>query len=463
MTDVDIEERLNGLMTLLNAAGISGLGTNAVPGQQASGDKGGNGSDSTPSTQSSSSDAQILEIIKKLRQAPPDSPEILSALKSPEFRAFAILAAQQHGGNGAAAPAPAAAKKSAAPSLDEVMEDDEDNYPKIGPGYSDEYSVISELSTPTVMTKQQVAEEEFYKDVNGGPGDLPPLNIALGPGPAPPSRPAMQIGGMQGSGGKSRNHLTQVRPAATRRAIARSGGAAAQRRLNYQQAMAKLHSTDAAAAPVAKPNERSYMDSFSPTKKGNAYFQAAPPTPTQDPSEFPSLADNKKSRGVRNKVATDTKKKSSKKSSSLASQEAGSYDGSKEKKSKKKSSKSSKKDKESSNGSGWPAFDDGAGTASKKKDPFSLDEDGFFSSDAFGANAFSSSKSTGSDPFAPTSETAKPSSSSSRRDPFADSKHRKKHSSHDSNGDNNQWASEKSSSKKERRKGKSSRRASLSM
>ena len=52
---------------------------------------------------------------------------------------------------------------------DDVMDDD-DNYPKIGPGYSDDISVVSDMTTPTVMTRQQVAEEEHYKEVNGGPG-----------------------------------------------------------------------------------------------------------------------------------------------------------------------------------------------------------------------------------------------------------------------------------------------------
>jgi hypothetical protein len=39
------------------------------------------------------------------------------------------------------------------------------SYPKIGPGYSDTISVMSDLSIPTVVTNLYVPEEEYYKDL----------------------------------------------------------------------------------------------------------------------------------------------------------------------------------------------------------------------------------------------------------------------------------------------------------
>lgn len=295
MTDVDVNEQLNGLVTLLHAVGIDGVDPEAIASEQKKLGKGG--SNSTPSTQSS--DSQIVELIKKLQVAQADSPEILAALKSPEFRALATLAAQTQASKKQAAPAP---------SLDDVMDDD-DNYPKIGPGYSDDISVVSDLTTPTVMTKQNVMEEEFYKDVNGGPGALPPMHIGVGANQ--PSRPPSAIGGHPaGYAPKQRNHVSNVKPnAATRRAIAKAGGAAAQRRLNYQQAMAKLQSSEYGSSTERK--DKNYMQQFSPKKGKPAVFQATSPTPSKSPSELPSLADEAKTKSkqqTRKKSAVKEKK-----------------------------------------------------------------------------------------------------------------------------------------------------------
>ena len=388
--DVDaVNERLNGLVNLLHIVGIDGVDPDKLIEEQK---KIAQKSDSAGiPTSAQSSDAQILEIIKKLQQAQADSPEILAALKSPELRALASLAAQRQ------APRDPEPQKKAPPSLDDVMEDDDDNYPKIGPGYSDDISVVSDLTTPTVMTKQQVADEEYYRDVNGGPGALPPMNIALG---GPPHRPTPAIGG-HAAPQKRKDLVSQVRPSGAARAIAKPGGAAAQRRLNYQQAMAKLQATEYGTPTAAKgKKDVSYMDSFSPKKGPKEFFPITPPTPVPDPSELPSIGE------VGGKIAAKPKKvavkdaKGKSKKTSLASQEMQDISfGDTGPVGKKKGSKDLEWGGDGD--SGWPAFDEKK--KKTEKDVF-VDNDGFFAGDAFGqssnsGSAFGSNKSSGSDPF----------------------------------------------------------------
>jgi len=257
-----VNERLNGLVTLLQSVGIDGVDSDALLEQQKrqSGAKSkGNSNKNTPKKKTSSTydntatsnDAQILEIVKKLQQAQADSPEILEALKSPELLALASLAAQKQSLQ-ARAPEPS---KPVVTSLDDVIDVDDDNYPKIGPGYSDDISVVSELSTPTVMTRQHVSDEEFYREVKaGGQGVVPSKAGGLasgrlrGPSRTAPNRAGLGAGKL--GAGKTKNMVGQVRPLAARRAIPAipaipaktGGGAAAQRRLNYQMAMSKLES-----------------------------------------------------------------------------------------------------------------------------------------------------------------------------------------------------------------------------
>lgn len=435
MTDVDVNERLNGLVNLLHVVGIDGVDPDALAAEQKKLQRGGNGnsnSNSTPTTSTQSSDSQILEIIRKLQLAQADSPEILAALKSPELRALASLAAQKQ-----ARPEP---KKAPAPSLDDVMDDD-DNYPKIGPGYSDDISVVSDLTTPTVMTRQHIMEEEFYKDVNGGPGALPPMHI--GGGPAQPSRPPGAVGG-HGPGfvaPKKKNLVSQVNPVASRRAIAKSGGAAAQRRLNYQQAVAKLQSNEY-GTPVATKQDKSYMENFSPKKPKAAFFPTSP-TPSKLPSELPSMSEQgKKVKQTRNKAAVKEKKG---RKTSLASQEVADFEldsdpmapkfdqfdqaapssgASASSGSRKKKEKPANQDIDwggspDAAGAGWPAFDDG------KKEELFVDNDGFFSNDVFG----SPSSTFGSNPRSPPSSKGKreqgPDGTTKVRKPKKDGEHKK--------------------------------------
>ena len=380
--DVDaINERLNGLVNLLQVVGIDGVNPDALVQEQQRAGRSARGSAAPQS-----SDAQILELIKKLQLAQADSPEILAALKSPELRALASLAAQkQQASQKATEPA-----KKAAPALDDVMDDD-DNYPKIGPGYSDDISVVSDMTTPTVMTRQNVAEEEHYREVNGGPGALPPMSSL---GPAQPARPTMTLVGSQrsmGGRGRSRNMVDQVHPGAARRAIARSGGAAAQRRLNYQMAMTKLQGVPENAT--------------SPTRTSKKPFAPASPTPSQQtPMEFPSMAgESGGSGGSGGKDGRPTKSKSLRNKSrktSLAAQEETDidFDGTEPIRALPEGTgttiSSARKntptpvtptsDLDWGETANWTAFDSGA-TGSGDGDIF-VDNDGFFPDDAFATN-----------------------------------------------------------------------------
>eukprot|EP00980_Cylindrotheca_fusiformis_P008776 scaffold1869_cov122-Cylindrotheca_fusiformis.AAC.38 len=363
----DVNEKLRGLVNLLQIVGIDGVDPEAlVEEQQRIASQKKDGSSAETGTTAQSTDSQIMEIIKKLQLAQVDSPEILAALQSPQLRALAGLAAQKQ-----KAPEPKA-------SLEDVMDDEDDNYPKIGPGYSDDISVVSDLSTPTVMTKQNVAEEELYKDVNGGPGALPPMNIG---GPA---RPPMSVGGA----GKNRNMLGNVSAASARRAIAKTGGAAAQRRLNYQQQMAKLQSEEAGDKDDGRQSSK-----LDPSKKGKG----------------------KKKK----KKEDDSKSKGS------------------------KGSKGDNIDWGATEESGWPSFDKFDATFGDS--PFettgatgtAVDADGFFASNVF-ANF---------DPFAPVSSSA---STGGSRGSGSKKKKKEKRQSKD-DGQGTKTRSEKTKDKKGRR------------
>ena len=379
-----VNERLAGLVNLLQVVGIDGVDSNAASKTAQGGGGGGGGG---------GGENQILDLIRKLQQAQADSPEILEALQSPELRALATLAAAQQHVQQQQQQQPAAS--SSKKSIDDVMDDDDDNYPKIGPGYSDDISVVSDMTTPTVMTKQNVADEEYYAEVNGGPGALPPAHIGMTGVPAnknaqQPARPTnIFAGGAVGPGGhhhghqagmvrggvnkpnhlaggpKTKNRVGQVKP---RNAIAahtakpHPGGAAAQRRLNYQQAMQKLQSAPSssqaaaaggggngsggaataasrgqtmnAAAAAHHTHQEASSDSFVSPKKPKSFMTPTSPTPSQNPMEFPSLVgDTPGSLGSGDSSSKKKKSKSksllsrkSKKDKSLAAQEESDFD-----------------------------------------------------------------------------------------------------------------------------------------
>ncbi|MGK3742049.1 MAG: hypothetical protein ACI8RD_006330 [Bacillariaceae sp.] len=389
-----INERLNGLVNLLQVAGIDGVDSDALIDEQkrpsSTRSKGSRDKKSSSSskkkassdTAASSSDAQILEIIKKLQQAQADSPELLEALKNPQLMALASLAAQNQ-----STEQKQKQKPSLATSLDDVLDDD-DNFPKIGPGYSDECSVISEMSTPTVMTRQNVAEEEHYREIKGmhiGSGGGGGQQISS-PTPRRKSRMGRSAMGTVGGGGKTKNMLSQVRPmAATRRQTqipiptpkpvvsVGGGGAAAQRRLNYQMAMNKLQSTGFGKQTPSSETGNKNDSLLSPTKK-QTEFVSVPSSPAKSDSKERKSS---KSKSANSKSTTAT-------SGTGSSNDSGSGSGGRRKISSNDNSNGTNIDWGMTDSNGWPEFDEG-NTKNDNKDAF-VDKDGFFSDDVFSSN-----------------------------------------------------------------------------
>lgn len=96
-------------------------------------------------------DPATLEKFQKFQAMLAASPEIVEALNSPEILALAAKAAGKR--NSFLPPEP--------------KPEPEPEYPVVGYGVSDDVSVLSEMTTPTVMTRQSVEEDEFYPEVDG--------------------------------------------------------------------------------------------------------------------------------------------------------------------------------------------------------------------------------------------------------------------------------------------------------
>jgi hypothetical protein len=255
--DIDaVNERLNGLVTLLKAVGVD---SQLDKGDMDRVSKGmGNDLNGLPDTRQLNDD-QIEAIIKKLQQAQAEAPQIIAALEA-HAEARSLTGGGGGGGGGSTASKqqqhqqqhpskkqPEVQKQQQQQQQQQqqkVEEEDEDsdefdedaNYPMVGAGVSDDISVVSDLTTPTVCTGVHVPEEEHYRDT------LPPMIIG-GVG-----APSMII-----SAPKRKNLVSQVRPGGIappgsrhndrndRLSSSRPGGAAAARRKNYQDTMAKLH------------------------------------------------------------------------------------------------------------------------------------------------------------------------------------------------------------------------------
>ena len=258
MADVNgVNERLNNLITLLQAVGISGVSQEdmARVSQSLGQAAGGN---------SQLNEAQLEQLIRKLQVAQDSAPQIIAALEA-------------NARTTAAAPAPRQSRPPPPPPAEEEEEDsdsfDEDaDYPMVGHGVSDDVSVVSDLTTPTVVSSLHIPEEEHYRD-----GSLPPMMIG-GDGTnipsmmiAPPKRKNLVQSQRPGGG--------IAPPPARRASTARPdrGGAASARLKNYQTTMAKLGSdppvpkkgvkktsqtaATAAATPAPAPKKKA------PTKK----------------------------------------------------------------------------------------------------------------------------------------------------------------------------------------------------
>lgn len=97
-------------------------------------------------------DAATLEKFQKFQAMLAESPEIVAALNSPEILALAAKAVE---------------KKGSTPFENlEKRPDVEPDYPVVGYGISDDVSVMSEMTTPTVVTRQSVEEDEYYPEVD---------------------------------------------------------------------------------------------------------------------------------------------------------------------------------------------------------------------------------------------------------------------------------------------------------
>ena len=206
-----MDERLTGLVALLQAVGVDSSEMAAV----SSNLKGGN-------APAQLNDQQIEVIIRKLQQAQSEAPQIIAALEAhAESRS-------QGSGNRQEQKQAEQSHTEEEEEEDSDEEDDDANYPMVGAGISDDISVVSDLTTPTVCNAP-VPDEEHYHET------LPPMIV--GGGAAPP---------MMINPSKKKNLLNQVRPTghiappSTRRnvpAVSRngSGGASAKRRPTHSK------------------------------------------------------------------------------------------------------------------------------------------------------------------------------------------------------------------------------------
>jgi hypothetical protein len=256
-----VNERLNGLVTLLKAVGVDSLDTGGKGIDRSSKNlrKGGGLPDARQLD-----DDQIEAIIKKLQMAQSEAPQIIAALEahaeqrsrgSQEHKSRSSGSGSSNGREGREQ------RRAGRRSYEEEQyhheeeeeEDDDDDdsdedpdaqYPMVGEGCSDEISVVSDLTTPTVVSHQHVPEEEHYRDtlppmIVGGGGAKPMMiqptkrkNLvgAVGRGGQPAVvRPGQLKGQLQPPGNRNRNQGTRG-----------AGGAAASRRKNYNATMEKL-------------------------------------------------------------------------------------------------------------------------------------------------------------------------------------------------------------------------------
>jgi len=113
-------------------------------------------------------DPATLAKFQKFQAMLAESPEIVAALNSPEIWA---LAARQAEKTNSTAQQHDAAEQQHQPvpehQQQEAAAEAEPEYPMVGYGVSDDVSIMSEMTTPTVMTRQSVEEDEFYPEVDG--------------------------------------------------------------------------------------------------------------------------------------------------------------------------------------------------------------------------------------------------------------------------------------------------------
>jgi hypothetical protein len=169
MSPVDVEtvnERLNGLVNLLKAVGVDSFDETNGGINYGSGGK----RTSTPDARQLDDD-QIAAIIKKLQMAQSEAPQIIAALE--EQAKMKRRQQQQQQQQQRHQHVEEEVEEEEDDDEDEDSYDDDANYPVVGPGCSDDVSVVSDLTTPTVVQNPHVSEDEYYRENNA----LPPMLI----------------------------------------------------------------------------------------------------------------------------------------------------------------------------------------------------------------------------------------------------------------------------------------------
>lgn len=242
--DVDaVNDRLNGLVTLLKAVGVD----------SSVGSKGGSSKGGIPDARQLD-DEQIEAIIKKLQMAQTEAPQIIAALEAQSKMKKELQQSPYRSGSGHQRQSREVHEEeivhAAHEDHDEDDDEDEDsfdedaNYPMVGHGCSDDVSIMSDLTTPTVVQGSSVPDEEHYRDtlppmIVGGHHNAPPMLIA-------PTKRKNLVGSVRS------NTLAAPRSSASGRVLKAPpsnsngisgtaiGGAAAQRRKHYNATMEKL-------------------------------------------------------------------------------------------------------------------------------------------------------------------------------------------------------------------------------
>lgn len=120
-------------------------------------------------------------------------------------------------------------------------EDDDDfdedaDYPMVGPGISDDVSVVSDMTTPTVVSSLHIHDEEQYSDMLPSMYGVNRNGVVV---QAPKRKNLVsKVGGRATAGGVPMRVGSQGGAAAQRQTQA--GGAAAKRRQTYQETMSRL-------------------------------------------------------------------------------------------------------------------------------------------------------------------------------------------------------------------------------
>ena len=197
-------------------------------------------------------DDQIEALIAKLAEVQTHAPHIIAALEaqqearsrgsksaSSRDRPSSSRHSRDSPPNRNSKTGKAAAKPQPPPQIEEEEEDedyddfDEDaEYPMVGDGYSDELSVMSDMTTPTVVSSMDINEEEYYRD--------------------------MVVGGMKISAPKKKDMLSQVARVNARKAPV---AAAAPKKKSADMATAKRPSR------TGKPTAAATGAATSGTKK----------------------------------------------------------------------------------------------------------------------------------------------------------------------------------------------------